>query len=140
VSEIDLQPDVHEVIQEEAPDVLDVPVCITDQLSPLRVQVLPRKGGATSTRTVTTTPLRVLTADPRRGRAQLISTAAANVFLVAFTETAAQDESTMAPWMGGVPFEHTAATEVWVRLPSTGTPFTIGVVTELWAEGEGPRG
>jgi hypothetical protein len=131
----DLQPDVDAVLQEETDAAVTVPVCITEQKSPLRVQVLPRKGGASVQRQVTTTPRRVLRADHRRARAQIISTAAANVFLIAFTEAAAGDESTMSPWMGGVPFETGATTDVWVRLPSTGTPFQIGITTELWAEG-----
>lgn len=133
--EVDLQPDVDDVLQEEASGGPTVPVCLVDQKSPLRVQVLPRKGGATFVKTLSTTPLRVLTADHRRARAQLISTAAANIYLIAFSRAAAQDTSTMTPWMGGVPFETTATTEVWVRIPDAGSPFTLGVSTELWAEG-----
>lgn len=132
----DLQPDVADVLQEEGVPLQSVPVCVTDVKAPVRVQQLPRKGGATFTKTLTTDPLRVLTADHRRARAQVISTAAANVFLVAFTQTAAQDESTMTLWMGGVPFETTATTEVWLRLPASAESFTVGVSTELWAEGE----
>jgi hypothetical protein len=141
VSDIDLQPDVPDVLQEEAPPTFDVPVCITDQTGPLRTQALPRKGGATQTRVLTTTPFRVLTADPRRARARIMAAAAADVFLVAFTETAAQAESTMCLWNGREPFIHDATTEVWLSVPATpGTAVTVGVATELWAEGEGPRG
>lgn len=131
----DLQPDADDVLQEEDDAGTVVAVCLAEQTSPVRTQALPRKGGATFTRTLSTTPLRVLTADHRRARAQVISAAAANIFLVAFTETAAQSESTMAQWTGAVPFETTATTELWLAIPSTGTPFTVGVATELWAEG-----
>lgn len=133
---VDLQPDVGDVLQEETDAAVTVPVCITEQKSPLRTQSLPRKGGATFTKTLTTTPLQVLFADHRRARARIISTAAANTFLVAFTQAAAQSESTMTLWPGTVPFETTATTDVWLALPSAGTPFAVGISTELWAEGE----
>lgn len=133
----ELQPDTGEILQEEGDAGITVPVCITDQESPLRTQALPRKGGATSTKTLTTTPLRVLTADHRRARAQIIGATVDLAFLVAFTETAAQDESTMSLWPSRVPFETTATTEVWLRVPATpGSTVTVGISTELWAEGQ----
>lgn len=127
----DLQPDVADVLQEEGPATTTVPVCITDQKTPVRVQQLPRKGGATFTKAVTTVALQVLWADPRRARARLASTSA---LLIAFTQTAAQDPSTMTVWPGSVPFETTATTELWVAAAS-GTA-QVGIITELWAEGE----
>lgn len=132
----DLQPDVADVLQEEDGGTVTVPVCITEQRAPLRTQALPRKGGATFQKAVTTTPYRLLTRDPRRARATLISTAAANIYMVAYDEASAQDPSTMTPWPGAVPFHVDARTEVWVALPSGGTTFQLGVSTELWAEGE----
>jgi len=133
----DLQPDVPDVLQEEEDGGITVPVCVVDQKSPIRTQALPRKGGATLTRSATTTPLRVLTADHRRARAQLLATGVDEVFLVAFSRAAAQSEDTMTRWCGRVPFETTATTEVWIRVPTTpGTAVTVGVAVELWAEGE----
>lgn len=134
--EVQLQPDNATVLQEEGELGLSVPVCITDAKTPVPVQVLPRKGGTSFTKTLSTTPLRILRADPRRARAQLISTAAADTFLVAFSRAAAQDTTTMSVWPGATPFETEATTEIWVRLPDAGTPFSLGVTTELWAEGE----
>lgn len=136
MAEPDLQPDDGEVLQEEAPDMTTVPVCVVETKSPVRVQQLPRKGGATFQRTISTVPLRVLTADPRRAAATLISTAAANIFLVAFSQAAAQDPLMMTPWPGAVPFETDATTEVWVRVPDSAEGFALGVATQLWAEGE----
>lgn len=134
MSEIELQPDVHEVLQEEDAGALSVPVCITEQKGPVRTQALPRKGGATQTKTLTTTPLQVLWPDPRRARARLVTTSAANNLLIAFTAAAAQDPTTMAIWPGAVAFEHTATTELWVAA-ATGT-FQVGILTETWADGE----
>lgn len=131
MSEPELQPDVHEVLQEEDGAALSVPVCITEQKSPVRVQELPRKSGATFTKSLTTTPLQVLWPDPRRARARVASTSA---LLIAFTQTAAQDPSTMTIWPASVPFETTATTDLWVAA-ATGTA-QVGVITELWADGE----
>jgi hypothetical protein len=137
MGEVQLQPDTADVLQEEGPAVEAVPVCITDSKAPVRVQVLPRKGGATMTRDLTTTPLRVLSADHRRASATVIATGADDLFLVAFTETAAQAESTMTLWPGRVPFETDATTEVWLAVPADpGTGVTVGISTQLWAEGE----
>lgn len=135
----ELQPDVHDVLQEEDVAAQSVPVCVVDQRAPLRTQALPRKGGATFTRTAPAASgavrnvARLLLADHRRASARLVST---QPFLVAFTETAAQDDSTMCLWPAAQPFVHTATTDVWVGTPVAGTPGVIGVTTELWAEGE----
>lgn len=136
----DLQPDVGDVLQEEDAAAQSVPVCIVDQRTPLRTQALPRKGGATLTRSAPAAPVglarsvaRLLAADHRRAVVRLVAT---QPFLIAFTETAAQDDTTMCLVPGGVVFEHTATTEVWVATPVAGTPGVIGIATELWAEGE----
>lgn len=126
----ELQPDDGEVLQEEPETALAVPVCITDTRGPLRVQVLPRKGGATFTKSVGTTAAQVLWADHRRARARLVSTSA---LLIAHTQASAQDASTMAAWPANVPYETNATVDVWVAA-AAGTA-TVGVVTELWAEG-----
>lgn len=127
----ELQPDTEDVLQEESEPQLSVPVCVVDQKTPLRVQQLPRKGGATFTKTVTTTPLQVLWPDHRRARARIVSTSA---LLLAYDIAAAQDASTMAIWPANQIFEAGATTDVWVAAAS-GTA-QVGVITELWAEGE----
>lgn len=132
----DLQPDVDDVLQEEGPATTTIPVCLTDVKTPVRTQALPRKGGTTFTRTLSETPLRVLTADHRRAAATLISLTAANVFLVAYNRASAQDVTTMMAWPGAVPLPVDATTEVWVRLPVDAEAFALGVSTSVWAEGE----
>lgn len=127
----DLQPDTAEVLQEEGDAAGTVPVCITEQKTPLRVQQLPRKGGATFTKSVGTTALQVLWPDHRRARAIIASTSA---LLIAYDTAAAQDPSTMAVWPANVPFEAGAITDVWVAVAS-GTA-QVGVITEFWAEGK----
>jgi hypothetical protein len=127
----ELQPDVDDVLQEENGPQLAVPVCVVDQKTPLRTQALPRKGGATFTKTVTTTPVQVLWPDHRRARARIVSTAA---LLLAYDIAGAQDASTMAVWPANQPFEAGATTDVWVAAAS-GTA-QVGIITELWAEGE----
>lgn len=127
----DLQPDTADVLQEEGEPGGTVPVCITDQKTPLRVQQLPRKGGATFTKTVGTTALQILWPDHRRARARVASTSA---ILIAYDMAAAQDPTTMAVWPAGQPFEASATTDVWVAAAS-GTA-QVGVITEFWAEGE----
>lgn len=137
MSDPDLQPGIDDVLQEEGGGGLSVPVCITDQKTPVRTQALPAKGGATFTKTITTTALQVLRADHRRRRATLICTTASGVFLYAFSRASAQDESSMSVWPANVPLEVDATTDVFLRVPATpGTSVTVGVSTSLWAEGE----
>lgn len=135
--EVDLQPEVADVLQEENDVPATVAVCITEQKSPVRTQALPRKGGATFTKVLGVTPTRVLFADHRRAKATIMAAGSADVFLIAFTETAAQAESTMSLWNGRESYKHEATTDVWLSVPATpGTAVTVGVSTELWAEGE----
>lgn len=134
--ETDLQPDIEDVLQEEGGGGMSVPVCITDQKQPLRTQALPRKAGATMTKTLTTTPQRVLRADARRARMRVVSTDAtsAGAFRFATNAASAQDNSTMCLWPGAQPLVLEATTELWLSAV-TGT-FSVGIATELWAEGE----
>lgn len=134
--EVDLQPDIGDVLQEEGGGGMSVPVCITDQKTPIRTQSLPRKAGATMTKTLTTTPARVLRADGRRARVRVVSTDATSAGAFRFATNAAsmQDNSTMCIWPGAQPLVLEATTELWLAAV-TGT-FSVGIVTELWAEGE----
>jgi hypothetical protein len=125
-----LQPSVADVLQEEDTSAVTVPVCITDQKTPIRTQALPRKGGATLTKPITATSQRVLRADHRRALARL---SCATAIYVAFSQTAAQDPSTMALCLAGVPVSCEADTDIYVRTV-TGTD-NLGIMTFLWAEG-----
>lgn len=124
----DLQPDPDEVIQAEQTDEPAVKVRIE---GPVRNQRLPRKAGATFTKTVDTNIVQILRADPHRAKTTLIGGAA---FLFAYNEASAQMPATMAVWPSGVPFITEAVTDLWVAA-QTGTA-ALSVATELWATGE----
>lgn len=132
----DLQPDVTEVLQLEEPygdtHVVDVNVC-----GPVRTQGLPRKGGATFTKTVgvlgsSPGAQNVLRADHRRAGALLVASAA---FLVAFNDANVQSVDTMALIPANVLLPVGATVDVWVAAP-TGT-VAVSVLVEDWATGEG---
>lgn len=127
----DLQPDVPAVLQEEDDGGLTVPVCLVEQKSPLRVQALPRKAGANMTRPITTTPSRVLRADPRRASALLVC---ASAFYVAFSRAGAQETISMTLWPANVPLDCEATTDIYVRTVTSTAD--LGIATYLWAEGE----
>lgn len=131
----DLQPDTGEILQEEAPDeYTSVPVCVTEVKTPVRVQELPRKGGATRTVTATVTPRRYLTADHRRAWAKLRTCEVAGTVAYAFSEASAQDLTTMSELPGLESETLDATTELWVRAIA-GTA-RISITTSNWAEGE----
>lgn len=132
----DLQPDVTEVLQSEEPygdtHVVDVKVC-----GPVRTQPLPRKGGATFTKTVGVLgavpgATNVLRADHRRAQALLV---AAAPFLIAFNDANAQSVDTMALIPANVIVPVSATVDVWVAAPA-GT-VAVSVLVEDWATGEG---
>jgi hypothetical protein len=126
--EIDLQPDVEDVLQEETPE----PAIAVRVEGPVRTQALPRKAGASFTKTITTVAERVLRQDPYRAVAYVTSFDQ-DVYL-AFNTASAQDTSRMCRWPRGVPFLSEAATDIWVA-SVTGTT-AVSVSTELWATGE----
>ncbi|MFE0812667.1 hypothetical protein ACFW34_35120 [Streptomyces sp. NPDC058848] len=134
MSEPDLQPDVGDVLQEEAPDTTTVPVCVVETKSPIRTQALPRKGGSTRTVTVGTTPIPLLRADHRRAwcRVRALDLDAAVAY--AFTEASAQDLSTMAELPGLESDDLDMTADLWVRAV-TGSA-RVSVTTSTWAEGE----
>jgi hypothetical protein len=126
----DINPPKDDVMQVEViPESEAVPVQVE---GPVRVQVLPRKGGSTRTRTISTTPVRLLSADHRRAMATLISIGT-NVLFALGKEQAA-DPTTMALWPQNVPYVVTADTEVWVA--AVVGPTQVSITTELWAEGD----
>lgn len=133
MSETELQPDPGEVLQEEGDDqAVTVPVCVEYVSGPVRTQALPRKAGATRTRSVSNVvPWRALAADHRRATATLVSGTA---FLVAFSETSAQDDGTMSWWPANVPLTVGCDTEVWVKV-SGDAAADVSVISEWWAAG-----
>lgn len=137
--DVELQPTTDEVIQQEADDdygTTQVPVCVEEVKTPVRAQLLPRKSGATRTRVVDgTRSLPILTADPRRASAILISADAP--FRVALSEATSQDEPTMAQWPANVPLTLTCTTDVYVKAAGATPDVTceLSVITENWADG-----
>lgn len=131
-----LQPDVGEVLQEEAPEyrLTTVEVCVTDVRVPVRVQLLPTKAGGTRTRTIgSTAPVQVLTADHRR--ANMILCSFDQDFLFAFSEASAQDPSTMSRQPKGVPLTLTATADLYVMAQTATT--ALSITTQRWASGGG---
>jgi len=139
VSTPDLQPDVEEVLQTEEPAGYEptVKVCVE---GPVRTQALPGKGGATFTRTVSTTPTRLVGADHRR---RTVSIQAEDNLYVAFSRAGIQsaidtpdNHEAFLYYAAASPILTVGATvEVWVAaITSTAK---VSVFTELWATGEG---
>lgn len=129
---VDLQPDELEALQAEPATEPPVRVEVSKVEGPVRTQALPRKSGATRTRQVGTTPIKLLSGDHRRASAQIISIG--NPMLIAFNMASQSDPTTMAVWPASVPYVLTADTELWVA-SSTATT-NISVITEYWATGE----
>lgn len=132
----DLQPDTAEVLQTEEPygdtHIVDVAVC-----GPVRTQPLPRKGGATFTKTCgvlgsASGAVNVLRADHRRAQALLV---AASPFLIAYNDANAQSVDTMALIPANVPILVSATVDVWVAAPAA--TVAVSVLVEDWATGEG---
>lgn len=128
----DLQPELEEVLQEEAAPVHEyAPTPVTVQ-GPVRVQTLPQKSGQTKTVTVGTTPVRILQGDHRRARANIL--AIGGNMLFAFNMASAQDPSRMCLWPANVAYTHLGDDEIWVAAV-TGT-ITVSIATGRWAVGE----
>lgn len=129
----DLQPDTPEVLQEEPEYVMSVQGAVTVK-GPVRTQALPRKGGATRTRTVgATKAAHVLTPDHRRARVTLMSMD--QEMLVGFSEAAIQDAASMTVWPKAVPFVCEATVDVYVQCAVDAEETRVSITTELWAEG-----
>lgn len=129
MSDIELQPDVDEVLQAEEDN---SPAVKVKHQGPMRTQALPTKAGATLTKAVGTTSVYLLRADHRRAKVTLISDA---VMLIAFDKSSATQDDRMARWPANVPYVSTGAVELYVKA-ATGTA-NVSFLTELWATGEG---
>jgi len=128
--DIELQPNELEIMQGEndGPE----PAVVVRVDGPVRTQDLPRKSGATRTRTIGIAPAKYLAADHRRAIARVVSIG--QNMLVAFNMASAADPSTMAEWPAGLVFTLTADSELWLA-SKTGTT-QVSIVTEFWATGE----
>lgn len=128
----DLQPDVGEVLQEEP-----YKMAVTGEVSvcgPVRTQELPRKSGATKTKTVGDTAyVQLLDNDPRRGFMLVMSMDAELYF--GFSEASMQAPSAMSVWPKGVPLPLPVAAELWVQCAESGKTTRVSVTTGLWAAG-----
>lgn len=131
--DVELQPDVDEIIQAEADDDYQaVKVCVESVKTPVRVQELPRKLATSRTLTVGTTPVRLLRADHYRAVATI--TSFDQDIYIAFNEGSATSNTSSARWTAVVPRDINAVTEIWVRA-YTGTT-EVSVITERWATGD----
>jgi len=134
----EMQPDLEDVLQVEEPAGSETAVKV-EQQGPTRSQTLPRKGGATFTRTIgSSAPTRLLGADPRRFSA-LIN--AADDIWVAFTKSGvvaaienADQNGAYRVFGSTVPFPVGAVVEVWACAVTTTA--RVSIATELWATGE----
>lgn len=126
--QVDLQPDLDEILQHEAESAIKVAID-----GPVRTQPLPYKDGATRTRNIGSTgPTQVLWPDHYRGQAYLV--AFTQDIYVAFNLASAADTSRMSRWPALVPMPISCVTGVWVQA-FTGTT-DVSITTELWATGE----
>lgn len=125
----DLQPDLDDVLQAEAP-LGCMPVRIE---GPVRTQALPPKGaGGKTWPAVGTKPIQILTPDPYRSSATLMSFD--QTMIIAFRRADSTDDVMVTYWPKLVPFTMRARTDVWVAA-ATGTTM-LSLYQERWAESE----
>ena len=133
MSNDDLQPDVEEVLQSEKYEDVTVNVCVEKIKTPVRTQPLPRKQGATGTRTIdalSVTPL--LRTD--RNRASVLIISIAEDFYIAFNAQSAEDSRTMQRWPKLVPYPVDIDSAIYVKAVQNTTDISFS--TRLWAVGE----
>jgi hypothetical protein len=103
-----------------------IPVEITN---PVRVDELPARSGGIFTRTVPLTGMRLLSNDPRRKSATVLSL---DTDIRLGTTQAEATTAAGATWPAGVPLVLTFSDEVWCQ-PAAGSTATVSVVVEHWA-------
>jgi hypothetical protein len=132
--EPEFQPDINEVLQDEAVSTISaIPVCVDEIKTPVRTQVLPHIGTPTTlTKTFTTTAIKVLPSNPRRATFTVL--AIDNDILIAFNAASKEDSSTMAYWPKLIPLRLTHCAELWIA--SATTTSKVSIITERWAAGE----
>lgn len=127
--DVDLSPTVGEIVQEQPP-AADPPVAV-QIVGPVRSQALSRVSAGIRARTLdATTPVRLLTADPSRAVARLITNTDAILIAGSAPELISGAPGTIP---AALVVEFTAADEVWA-MAASGTA-TVTVVQERWANG-----
>lgn len=126
----DEEPDVPEVLQMESPDIGTPPVVVVIR-GPIRAQEMPAKANGGKGYVVSDTDTkRVLTADPHRSRALVISLAQP----FKFASTQGELSGQCPVWPALVPLEIKAVDELWVQCATSGQSDTVSVAQERWAE------
>lgn len=116
---------------EETP-LTTVPVRVQKIDDPVRTKELPSVGGATVTRNVPVTAIRILPDDPRRSSAKLVSFD--QDMLIAFNVSSKETPATMSRWPKTVPFITDVSSAIWVAA-YTGTT-DVSATSAYWASGE----
>lgn len=123
----DFNPTVEQTLQVEEPEkVPPIPVTVSDAV---QVRSLPAKTASFESVDLTANAVRILGRDPRRKRA-IISIASGET--IALGSTQADANGAGAPISGNL--ELTTLDEVWAATWGTGTPSTVGIITEIWTD------
>lgn len=132
MSNDDMQPDVEEVLQSEEYEDVTIKVCVEKIKTPVRTQPLPRKQGATGTKTIDTTITQLLRTDHNRASVQIISIT--EDFYIAFNAQSAEETRSMQRWPKLVPYPVDIDSAIYVRAFQNTTDISFS--TRLWAVGE----
>lgn len=117
-------PDLDEVQQIEEP-YIPIPVGVSID-GPVTVHQLPSRAGPVTAQELSTDPVKVLAADPKRRRAVICGT---DDFHVSHMQSA----SAGGVWPGLVPLVLEHADAVWAYVVNSDTS-TLTIVTEYWAD------
>jgi hypothetical protein len=131
VNDFDEEPDVRDVLQVQQPDTWAEPPVYVIIRGPIRAQEVPAKAnGSKGYQVSDAMTTRVLTADPHRSRALVVSLAQPFRFAGTQGELGGQ----CAVWPAATPLEIKAVDELWVQCATAATTDTISVFQEHWAE------
>jgi len=118
------EPSNADVEQFEMPELSTVPV---DVQGPVRVQILPSGGGGqVESQSLTTTPVKILSQDPLRRHAIILSTD----YDIYVGATQAQVLAQTVAWPAGLPLPWTSASEVWAYSAALGGVSKVITVAE----------
>lgn len=131
MSDFEEEPDTRDVLQVEEPDTWVEPPVVVMIRGPIRAQELPAKANGSKGHQVSDLDTRrILTADPHRSRALVISLAQPFKFAGTQGELFGQ----CAVWPAATPLEIKAVDELWVQCATAATTDTISIFQERWAE------
>lgn len=126
-TELDPRAEPADLVQDVPHTAVMLPAPVVVQ-GPVRVQELPRTSSGMHTVTVGTTPKRVLTADPRRAKALLVSRTA-DMYFGGSQAEALGGYGAWWPLGTVLPLHH--CDEVWISAVSGTTDITV--ITESWS-------